>query len=80
MKKNFLAIFVKFMDQNKTILTDEEKAGFNKFVQELKEAVESEDKNKINQAMQDLNEFASPLAQKAMDKVIKAALKGTKLP
>jgi molecular chaperone HscA len=45
----------------------------------LKEAVEKTDKDKIQQAIEDLNAYTAPLAHRAMDETIQAAMQGKKV-
>ncbi|NNE27469.1 MAG: Fe-S protein assembly chaperone HscA [Saprospiraceae bacterium] len=69
----------KFIDQNKAWLSEVELSGLNAHIKTLENEIEKGDKDSINKAMHDMNTFSSPLAQKAMDEVIKSALKGKTL-
>ena len=69
----------KFIHQNQEWLSDDEKEGLKNHIAALQSKIENGDKDSINKAMHTMNTFASPLAQKAMDEVIKSALKGKAL-
>lgn len=66
----------KFLKQNKDILSEEEKATTQSLTEALKTAVKGEDKDLINKCMEDLNDYTKPLAHRAMDVTIGAAMKG----
>ena len=76
---NILLSSVKFIEQNAAILSEEEIAQLKSMTEALRESVKGEDKDLINQRMQELNEFSSPLAHRAMDVNIAAAMKGKKV-
>ena len=69
----------KFLKQNDSILSEEEKATTLKLVEILRGSVAGEDKDAINAAMQSLNEYTEPLAHRAMDVNIGAAMRGKKI-
>ncbi len=69
----------KFLKQNDSILNEEEKATTLKLVEILRGSVAGNDKDAINAAMQSLNEYTEPLAHRAMDVNIGAAMRGKKL-
>lgn len=66
----------KFLKQNESILDHEETATIQTLAAALKVAVAGEDKDRINVAMDALNKYAAPLAHRAMDLTIAAAIKG----
>lgn len=76
---NIILATDKFLVQNDSILSEEEKSQIKKLHQSLKETVAGTDKDAINKAMEILNEYSAPLAHRAMDANIQASLKGTKL-
>lgn len=76
---NIILATNKFLVQNDSILSEEEKSQIKKLHQSLKETVAGTDKDAINKAMEILNEYSAPLAHRAMDANIQASLKGTKL-
>ena len=69
----------KFLKQNEAILNEEEKATTLKLVEILRGSVAGDDKDAINAAMQSLNEYTEPLAHRAMDVNIGAAMRGKKI-
>ena len=69
----------KFLKQNDSILNEEEKATTLKLVEILRGSVAGDDKDAINAAMQSLNEYTEPLAHRAMDVNIGAAMRGKKI-
>ena len=69
----------KFLKQNDSILSEEEKATTLKLVEILRGSVAGDDKDAINAAMQTLNEYTEPLAHRAMDVNIGAAMRGKKI-
>lgn len=73
---NILLSGQKFLVQNTSILTQEEIDTTNTLLQNLKNATEQSDKDAIQTAIQTLNEYTTPLAHRAMDVNIGAALKG----
>jgi molecular chaperone HscA len=73
---NILLSGQKFLVQNTSILTQEEINRTNTLLQNLKNATEQSDKDAIHKAIETLNEYTTPLAHRAMDANIGAALKG----
>ena len=69
----------KFLKQNDSILNEEEKATTLELVEILRGSVAGDDKDAINAAMQSLNEYTEPLAHRAMDVNIGAAMRGKKI-
>ena len=76
---NILLSADKFLRQNESILSDEEKSKIGELVKILQKATQGEDKDLINKAMDDLNEYTAPLAHRAMDATIAKAIKGKKI-
>ena len=76
---NLLLSGQKFLQQNDAILSEEEKAHTNALLNELSEATKSEDKDVIHHAIETLNTYTTPLAHRAMDTSIRAAMTGKKL-
>ena len=76
---NIILSSEKFIQQNQDILTAEEIETIKILTSKLRTACEGSDKDKINGAMDDLNKYSTPLAQTAMEKTIKEAIKGKKL-
>ncbi len=66
----------KFIQQNETILSEEEIANTRVLTQALQEATSGNDKDLINKAIEDLNAYTAPLAHRAMDKTIGEAMTG----
>jgi len=77
--QNIILASDKFIKQNQNILTKEEVEKTITFTNILIEATKTEDKDLINKAMQELNEYTTPLAHRAMDVNIGAAIKGKKV-
>lgn len=69
----------RFLEQNREILNEEEKATTRSLTQALREAVAGSDKDLINQAMEALNTYTAPLAHRAMDVAILDAMKGKQI-
>lgn len=76
---NLLLAGVKFLQQNDGILTEEEKVNTNALLKALNEATQTEDKDVIHQAIKTLNNYTMPLAHRAMDTNIRAAMAGKKI-
>jgi molecular chaperone HscA len=66
----------KFLVQNETILSDDEKSVTQHLLETLQNCLESTDKNVIQAAMDDLNTYTTPLAHRALDVHVGAAMKG----
>ena len=77
--RNIILASGKFLQQNDTILSEEEKSRTIELTENLKKSVEGDDKDAINKAMADLNEYTAPLAHRALDVNIGEAIKGRKL-
>jgi Fe-S protein assembly chaperone HscA len=73
---NVLLSSEKFINQNKDIMSDTEVSEMNTLIEIVKASLVTEDKNQIDLAVKNLNDFAAPIAQKSLDKVISHALKG----
>jgi molecular chaperone HscA len=73
---NILLAAAKFLVQNAAILTEEETITTQYFIDALRKAVATDDKNLINAEMAALNEYTAPLAHRAMDATIAAAMQG----
>ncbi len=69
----------KFLKQNEYDLSEEEKRQTQLLLQELEQAAQGEDKDAIHAAMQVLNEYTAPLAHRAMDAVLREAVRGKKI-
>lgn len=69
----------RFLEQNREILNEEEKATTRSLTQALRDAVAGSDKDLINQAMEALNTYTAPLAHRAMDVAILDAMKGKQI-
>lgn len=67
----------KFVEQNGNWMTAEEVSTLNGLATALQQAVEGDDKDAIHQAIDALNTFSNPLAEKAFDVNVAAALKST---
>ncbi len=76
---NILLSGQKFLQQNDAILTDEEKMLTNALLNDLREATKTEDKDVIHRAIETLNTYTAPLAHRALDINIKAAMSGKKI-
>ncbi|MGK0364688.1 MAG: molecular chaperone HscA [Saprospiraceae bacterium] len=77
--RNIILASGKFLKQNDTILSEEEKSRTIELTENLKKSVDGDDKDAINKAMADLNEYTAPLAHRALDVNIGEAMKGRKL-
>ncbi len=73
---NILLSGQKFLVQNAAILTAEEIENTNALLNALRSASEQDDKDVIHTAMDTLNQYTTPLAHRALDANIGAALKG----
>src|SRR5690606_31724027 len=69
----------KFLKQNETLLSVEEKKQTRSLIDNLKSSVDGNDKDAINRVIDELNEFTAPLAHRAMDVHIAEAMKGKKI-
>ncbi len=69
----------KFVKQNEGMLSGEEKNSIAELTGALKSASEGNDKDAINAAIQNLNDYTTPLAQLAMERAIREAMKGKKI-
>lgn len=76
---NLLLSGRKFLEQNKDILSTEETDHTNALLNHLREASEKEDKDVILAAIESLNTYTMPLAHRAMDHTVGAALSGKQL-
>jgi molecular chaperone HscA len=76
---NVLLAVEKFLIHNAEILSEEEKATTQSLAKTLKTAVAGDNKDAINAAMDDLNIYTEPMAHRAMDVNIAAAMKGKKI-
>jgi Fe-S protein assembly chaperone HscA len=73
---NLLLSGDKFLEQNQELLSDEEAARTKELLTALREATKSEDKDVIHRAIDELNTYTLPLAHRAMDETVRAALRG----
>ncbi|MEL6803184.1 MAG: Hsp70 family protein, partial [Bacteroidota bacterium] len=73
---NILHSTDKFLEQNKSWLSDAQSTKLQELAADLKTAVAGTDKDAINRQMETLNEFATPLAHEALDRNVAAAIKG----
>ncbi len=69
----------KFLKQNATILSHEEKTMTQDLTAKLQATIAGTDKDAINAAMEALNTYTSPLAHRALDYNITEALQGKKI-
>lgn len=76
---NILLSGQKFLVQNDAILSDEEKATTQQLLDALRASTQMDHKDAIHAAMDALNQYTTPLAHRAMDVNIGAALKGASL-
>lgn len=67
----------RFINQNISWLTKDEKSTTEQLSAVLREQIKGDDKDAIQKAIEDLNAFTAPLAEKAMDIHVSNALKGT---
>lgn len=73
---NLLNAGDKFLAQNTDLLAEQEKTETLRLLAELKKAVQGSDKDLIHQSIETLNTYTSPLAHRAMDQTIQAAMQG----
>lgn len=76
---NIIMSTEKFIEQNESILSDDEQKSLIILNEELRQITAGEDKDAINAAMEKLNEYATPLAHRALDHNIAENLKSKKL-
>ena len=76
---NLLQAADKFLQQHRSLLSEEELRQTNSLIEALAGAVKGEDKDAILQAIDKLNEYTRPFAERAMDKTIAEAMKGKKV-
>lgn len=69
----------KFLKQHDAILAEDEKITTQYFIDALQIAVNKNDKDLINKEMAALNEYTAPLAHRAMDSAIGAAIQGKQI-
>ena len=67
---------LRFIEKNKSLLTEEEIAITQKQIDVLKSAISSKDKDKVQKETEQLNEVSRPFAERVMDEAIKGAMKG----
>ncbi len=73
---NLLLAGDKFLKQNEAILDSEEVATTQRLLAELRTATAGDDKDAIHHAIETLNTYTTPLAHRAMDETIGAAIRG----
>lgn len=76
---NLLLSGQKFLQQNDDILSEEEKTETAALLAALREATGGDDKDLVHRAIETLNEYTLPLAHRAMDINIRAAMTGRKI-
>lgn len=76
---NLLLAGDKFLQQNDAILSAEEKTNTRQLLELLRAATAGNDKDLILKNIEELNAYTSPLAHRAMDVTIAAAMQGKKL-
>ncbi len=76
---NLLLSGDKFLQQNEAILTENEKVATKALLDKLRKAAAGEDKDLILKSIEELNAYTSPLAHRAMDATIGAAMQGKKV-
>jgi len=69
----------KFLEQNDSILDENEIQTILSHVNLMEKAIDGEDKNAIEKTMHDFNKYSAPLAQRALDYNISEVLKGKKI-
>ena len=76
---NILLSGDKFLLQNAAILSDEEQNETRALLASLRQAVAGDDKDTILRTMDSLNAYTAPLAHRALDVNIRAAMQGKKI-
>ncbi len=76
---NILLSGDKFLLQNAAILSAEEQIETKNLLETLRQAVAGVDKDLILSTMESVNEYTAPLAHRALDVNIRAAMKGKKI-
>jgi molecular chaperone HscA len=76
---NLLNSGEKFLAQNAHLLEESENVETRRLLAALLETTKLDDKDAIHQAVEALNVYTTPLAHRAMDDTIGAAMKGTKV-
>jgi molecular chaperone HscA len=76
---NLLLSGEKFLEQNVAILSDAEMATTRDLLAALRQATTESDKDAIHRAIATLNEYTTPLAHRAMDATIGAAMTGKRV-
>jgi molecular chaperone HscA len=76
---NLLLSGQKFMAQHDLLLSETEKVETNALLNALREATQGQDKDVIHRAIAALNDYTAPLAHRAMDHTIAAAMTGKKI-
>ncbi|NNF22237.1 MAG: Fe-S protein assembly chaperone HscA, partial [Saprospiraceae bacterium] len=69
----------KFIDQNKSWLCSDDHEKLSDLISMLETIIEKGSKDEINTAIVELNQYSSPLAEQAMNQVIKDALKDSRI-
>jgi molecular chaperone HscA len=69
----------RFLEKNKSLLTDDEIKQTRQAMDELEKISRSVDKDAIHQAIEKLNEISRPFAERMMDEAIRTAMKGKKI-
>ena len=76
---NLLLSGQKFLAQNEEILSAEEKSNTVAMLETLRLATGTDDKDAIHRAIEELNTYTMPLAHRAMDATVLAAMQGKSL-
>ena len=76
---NLLLSGQKFLTQNEEILSAEEKSNTASMLETLRLATGTDDKDAIHRAIEELNTYTMPLAHRAMDATVLAAMQGKSL-
>ena len=76
---NLLLSGQKFLAQNEEILSAEEKSNTVSMLETLRLATGTDDKDAIHRAIEELNTYTMPLAHRAMDATVLAAMQGKSL-
>ena len=69
----------RFLDKNKSLLTDEEVLKTKELVKMLNKSIPEGDKNAILSGVDALNTYTRPFAERLMNQAVSGALKGTKI-
>ncbi len=77
--RNIIQSSYKFIEQNKSWLSDEQITRLQHHISKLKQSIGRNRKDEILQIMEELNEYAKPLSHEALNRLVNEHLSGNKI-